>query len=81
MTTEEFATVEIWVLVDQDGDYAAGTDPDTLHEVYDDTVGGDRDTLSMRRVKVTLTIPKPKPVELTGTVPAEPVAGSELQVA
>lgn len=76
MTTQ----IEVWVLIDESGDYVAWHDADTIHEQYDAEVGGDRDTLSMRRVKVTLTVPLPKPVELVGTVTAEPDAG-ELKIA
>jgi hypothetical protein len=76
----ETVQVEMWVLIDEGGDYVACEDGDTIHERYDEVVGGDRDTLSMRRVKVTLTVPLPKPVELVGTIPAEP-DGGELKVA
>jgi len=76
--TSEMVQVEVWVLVDQDGDYVVGKDNESLAELYDDQVGGDRDTLSLRRVKITLNVPKPKPVELTATVAEEPAAG-ELQ--
>lgn len=76
----ETVQVELWVLIDEAGEYVACEDVDVLHERYDDVIGGDRDTLSMRRVKVTLTVPLPKPVELVGMVPAEP-HGGELKVA
>jgi hypothetical protein len=76
----ETTEVVVWVLVDEGGDYVACEDGDSIHERYDEVIGGDRDTQSMRRVKVTLTVPLPKPVELVGTVPAEP-AGGELAVA
>lgn len=69
------ATVEVWVLVDEAGDYVAHADPALLNEAYDDQIGGERDSLSFRRVKVTITIPLPKPVELVGTVAAEPEGG------
>lgn len=72
--------VEVWVLVDEDGNYVACEDAGDIHVRYDEVVGGDRDMLSMRRIKVTLTVPLPKPVELVGTVPAEP-DGGELNVA
>lgn len=75
----ETTTVEVWVLVDEDGNYVASHDVDRLCEEYDDVIGGDRDSTSFRRIKVTLTVPLPKPVELTGVVPAEPVGG-ELRV-
>jgi hypothetical protein len=76
----ETVQVEVWVLIDADGEYVACEDGDTIHERYDEVIAGDRDTTPMRRIKVTLTVPKPRTVELVGTVQAEPESG-ELRVA
>ncbi len=73
--------IEIWVLMDENGNAVTSTDADTLHEQYDEEFDADdRNILSTRRIKVTLTVPLPKPIELVGTVPAEPTTG-ELRVA
>ncbi len=74
--TTNTATVEIWVLVDEEGDYVALDCPDALHERYDEVHSTEqRDLRCTRRVKITLTIPLPRPVELVGTVAAEPEGG------
>jgi hypothetical protein len=73
----ETVQVEVWVIVDADGDYAVGSSMDDAGEAFDDNIGGHS---PRRAVKVTLTVPKPKAVELVGTVPAE-VEGGELRVA
>lgn len=71
--------VEVWVLVDENGDYIASHDVDQLGEIYESQISADCGT-AKRKVKVLLTVPLPEPVTLTGTVPAEPTEGS-LQVA
>jgi hypothetical protein len=76
--TNETVEVVVYVLIDEDGNSIASEDCDMLAERYDEVVGGDRDQLNMRRVKVTLQVPRPRPVELVGTVAAEP-AGGELR--
>lgn len=75
----ETTTVELWVLVDEGGDYVACENADALHERYEEIIGGGSEQ-SLRRIKVTLTVPLPKPVELVGTVAAEPATG-ELKTA
>jgi hypothetical protein len=75
----ETVQVELWVLIAENGDYVALDDADSLQERFDEVIGGTQEQ-SFRRVKVTLTVPKPKAVELVGTVPAE-VEGGELRVA
>jgi hypothetical protein len=76
----ELVEVVVWVMVDEDGSAVASDDGDTLHERYDDMVGGDRDLLNLRRIKVVLQVPKPAALVMTGTVPAEP-EGGELATA
>jgi hypothetical protein len=61
-------TVEVWVLVDDCGDYVVATDPDRLGEEYEADVQDLANAGGLRRVKVTLTVPLPEPVELTGVV-------------
>ncbi len=71
----EMVAVEVWVMIDEDGDYAIAKDNDELAAAYDGDIGGDRDTLCTRRVKITVNVPKPRPVELVATVAEEPAAG------
>lgn len=63
---------EVWIMVDADGCYAAGTDPSEF-EAPDPGV-------ATRLVKITVKVPKPAVVELTAAVPEEPPVG-ELKVA
>jgi hypothetical protein len=68
-------TIEVWVVIDEDGDYAAGTTDEDAATKYRDEIGEpDLGTKGMRRVKVTLTIPLPEPIELAATVAAEKTA-------
>lgn len=63
--------VELWVKVDEDGDYSVAKDRDDL----DDT-----GELATRLVRVKLRVPLPKAVELEAEVGGEQAAG-ELKVA
>jgi hypothetical protein len=72
--------IEVWVVIDETGDYGVGRDAECAGQSYADDIGGG-DELAKRQVKVTLRVPKPKPVELVGTVPAESDAGGVLRVA
>jgi len=72
--------IEVWILVDEDGGAVADCDPSHLRDEYETDVGELDVTKAMRQIKVTLTVPLPKPIELTGTVPAE-VSTGELKVA
>jgi hypothetical protein len=62
--------VEVWVLVDENGDAVSSCDPDCLSDLYEEHIGSDHAT-GRRVVKVVLTVPLPKPVELSGVVPAD----------
>ena len=73
-------TVEIWVLVDQDGFYVVSEDRETLAESYENEFTALNSEITTRYIKVTLQVPLPKPVELTATV-AEETATGELKVA
>lgn len=70
--------IEVWVLVDEGGDYQVGATADDVAERYQSEVGAD-DATAKRLVKVVLKVPLPKPVELVGEVPAE-AEGGELRV-
>lgn len=69
--------VEVWVVVASTGDYEVGRDADAAEERYADDIGGNE---CRRMVKVTLTVPLPVAVELTGVVPEESSEGAELTV-
>lgn len=60
------ASVEVWVLVDAEGNHAAGTSAEAAREAYEQDVQALVDCDGFRLVKVTLQVPLPVPVELTG---------------
>lgn len=72
-----FATIEVWVLVDQFGEYAVGKSPIEAAECY----GHENDALpteGRRMVKIAVKVPLPKPVELAAEIAEE---SSELTAA
>lgn len=71
--------VELWVLVDEDGNHVAHHDVDQLADLYDEAIGGDAGK-ARRVVKVTLSVPMPEVTELTGVVPElAPVEAATLR--
>jgi hypothetical protein len=64
--------VEVFALVDADGNVVASHDPDLLGELYEEHVGAEHGT-GRRVVKLVVSVPV-GPVVLRGTVPAEPEA-------
>jgi hypothetical protein len=68
----KFKTLEVWVAVDADGDYECGVDEDAATERFDENVGG---TGGRRLVKLTVKVPLPTVIELTGEVEADPEPG------
>ena len=41
-TANETNVIEVWILIDESGDYVAHADPDKLGELYDGTWAGAR---------------------------------------
>lgn len=73
--------IEVWVKVDENGDYAVGAEQCDAEERYSDDIG---DSCASRLIKVVLSVPVPKPqiCVLTGTVPdMEEMEGAELESA
>jgi hypothetical protein len=67
--------VQVWVCVDENGDYAVHKDgPHEAGEAYQDDIGGHG---PRRTIQVTLMVPVPKQIEMAGTVPDE-ATGVEL---
>ncbi len=63
--------VELWVLVDENGEYEVSKDASDLQAEAG---------LAARMVRVTLKVPTPAAVELAAEIAPEPVAG-ELKAA
>jgi hypothetical protein len=75
----ETMTVEVWVAANDACDYAVATSEDDLKGCYENQVGEWAGN-AIRVLRLLVTIPVPKPVELTATVSDEPATG-ELKVA
>ncbi len=66
------AAVEIWVVVDENGDSAVGPDQSAALAAYDENVGRDDDNpVGLRFVKIAVSVPLPETIELAATVTAE----------
>lgn len=72
----ELVEVTVWVLVSENGDAVADCDPDHLKDEWEADIGEFDPGAATRLIKLTLRVPKPAPVELTGEVPAEPTGGT-----
>jgi len=62
----EMVEAEIWVMVDEDGNYTVADTRDNL-----EAPAG----LATRVLKLTVNVPKPRPVELVATIADEPATG------
>lgn len=72
----EMVKVELWVVVDSDGDYSVSKEGETeAGEQYEsDYVPLSEATV--RRIKITVMVPVPKAVEITATLGEEPGVGA-----
>lgn len=68
----ELADVEIWVVLDAEGDYGVGRDEQAAMQNYDDEIGGDLTTLAYRKARVVLKMPQPQTLGVVVTIPTEP---------
>jgi hypothetical protein len=60
-------SIEVWIVMNEDGDYEVGKDEDDAVERFEDDVGG-----SFRRVvKINVTMGPPEPQVANVTVPGE----------
>lgn len=75
-----YKTVEVWVLIDEDGDYEVGASAEEAATRYADTVAQPDGERGMRRVKLAVRVPLPTPIELSGEVACEE-AGAGLTAA
>jgi hypothetical protein len=60
--------LEVWVCVDSNGDYGTGTDSDSAIAAYENDVGETNATEGFRLVKLTVGVPLPVALELSGSV-------------
>lgn len=71
--------IKVHILIDENGDYVCHEDVTELGTRYSETVTDATPPVS-RTITVRLTVPLPRPVVLTGTVPAERGDGATLTV-
>ena len=62
MAQQQTCEVEVFVVVDENGDYAVAKDADELGTAYDNDIGGDTG-LARRVLKLTVSVPLPQTVE------------------
>lgn len=67
--------VEIWVVVDENGDYTIGQDQEEAANAYAENINGNG---AQRQFCLKLNVPEPQPVELEATLPEEPAVQPEL---
>jgi len=65
--------IEIWAMVDSDGDYVASHDYSRLSDLYEEDVQTCSEADGLRKIKITLNMPLPTVVKLVGEVPAQGV--------
>ncbi len=70
--------VELWILVDENGDYVAAREAADLAVRYEEEIGGGPE-LARRVVKVVVKVPVESFVTLCGTVPAEGEASLSVE--
>lgn len=67
-------TLDVWVMVDENGDYVVSREQDELNKSFANEHGDTE--LATRHIKLTVSVPAPRPVKLATDVPAEPAGGS-----
>lgn len=69
-TLGEFVECEVFIIVDADGNYAAGANPDQMAEYYKDDIDND-DATPKRIVRVVVKVPCPLVLSAIVIAPAE----------
>lgn len=67
----QYVTAEVWIMVGADEQYVADTDPARLNERWGEDCGDVDECQGFRRVKLTVRVPVPTPIELVGEVTAD----------
>lgn len=64
----ENTTINVFVLMNEEGDYVVSKEQDTLLEVWDNDIGGDTPIVS-RVLAITLNVELPSAAQLSANVP------------
>lgn len=75
----EMCEIEIWVVVDEDGDYACDAERDDAETRFEESIGFSNEKAT-RRVCIKVKVPLPKAIEITGEVQVSEEVG-ELKAA
>ncbi len=62
---------EVWILVDADGNYTAGTDAEEVTQKHEEDMAQLNGTYGFRMVRVKLQVPLPRPIEVSCVIPEE----------
>ena len=74
----DYVDVEVFVMVDQDGDAVASTDKDNLADLWADNIGDVPP--GSRVVRIALKIPRPKVTTVAATLPELPEPSAAVEV-
>jgi hypothetical protein len=80
MSVTDLVEVEVWVMVDEEGQSVVCGDKDKLQERWEEEVGDFDPGTAKRLIRATIRVPMPCVVELEAEIAAEPGA-AELKVA
>jgi hypothetical protein len=71
------AAVEIYIVVDDEGDYEVGRDEDEATERYGDSFST---YMPRRLIKMTVTVPLPRTIEVAAALPEKDDGSYELVI-
>lgn len=63
--------IEVWVMVNDQGEYVAHESESDLPGEYEERVGELADAAGLRSIKIKVKVPLPAVIELEGEVPAD----------
>lgn len=72
------AQVNLYVVVDEAGDFGYGTDYDGAIENYREDIS--EDVCLLRGVSIVLTVPLPEAIKVNGVIPEEKCKDIQLEV-
>lgn len=60
--------VEVWVVIDQDGNYAVGANEDQAREHYEEDIGAIGDATAFQAYQLNLSVPTPAAIVVSGAL-------------
>lgn len=70
---------EVWVMVDESGDYVIAKSREELKEKWEEEMGDFDGTVATRQIRAVIKVPLPQVIELEAEVAEEPTE-AELKV-